>query len=129
MSVGSIFGVVCFILFKDIAAALLLAEQYRVAANLMPWIALGYALLSISHVYTRLCYAYDATNYVLIITMCSSVIGVVVTVPAIILHGFTGAVVAVPIRFGVELICSRIFSGRAEYRYMQKKKGHVNAAI
>lgn len=120
MAGGAGFGVLCFVLLKDVAAVLLLAEQYRTAAGLMPWIALGYAFLAVSNVYSRFCYAFDATDYVLALTVAGAVIGVVVLVPAVMLYGLGGAAAAVPVRFGVELTLSSVLSRKAERRFTAK---------
>lgn len=122
MAGGAGFGVLCFVLLKDVVASLLLAEQYRAAAELMPWIALGYAFLTVSNVYSRFCYAFDATDYVLVLTVAGGVIGIVVLIPAIIVYGLAGAAAAVPVRFGVELLLSYTLSRKAEHRFMGRSR-------
>ena len=116
-SAGAIFGVLCFFMLNDQVARLMLAEEYRVVASLMPWIALGYALLMISNVFSRFCYAFDATGSVLKLTVAGAVIGVAVLVPAVMLLGLQGAVIAVPVRFGVELALSSRLAKRAEQKF------------
>ena len=115
---GAVFGVLCFVVLNDVVAGLLLAEEYRVAAGLMPWVALGYALLTISNVFSRFCYAFDATGSVLMLTVAGALIGIAVLVPAVMWHGLRGAVIAVPVRFGVELALSALLAGRAERRFL-----------
>lgn len=119
MAGGSALGVIGFLFLSELAARLFLAEQYRIAAGLMPWIALGYALYVTSTVYSRFCYAFDATGSVLSLTVVSSLAGIAVLVPLTMRFGLTGAVIAVPVRFGVELAMSALLAGRAEMKYVK----------
>jgi len=114
----AIIGVVAFFFLNDLAGYLFLSKEYRSATELMPWIALGYALLCISSVFTRFCYAFDATQYVLALTVSGSLIGISVLVPAAMYYGLQGAVIAVPVRFGIELALSGLLSRKAEHKYM-----------
>ena len=111
---GSVCGVFCFIALSDFVAHLFLAKEYRSTATMMPWIALGYAFLTVSSMYSRFCYALDATRYVLLLTVAASTVGLAILVPAALMYGLMGAVAAVPIRFAVELILSAFFARRAE---------------
>lgn len=111
---GAAFGVLGFLLLSVPVGSLLLAADYRSATSLMPWIALGYALYVTSNVFSRLCYAFDDTRAVLILTAAGSVVGISVLVPAVIFFGLFGAAAAVPLRFGIELGLSTILSRRAE---------------
>lgn len=123
---GSAIGVLCFFALDRLVASILLAEEYRSAAGLMPWIALGYAFLTISTMYTRLCYAYDGTKYVLLLTSIGSIAGIAVLVPAALQYGLMGAVVAVPIRFAIELSLAGMFARMAERSYAEKHVVHRN---
>ncbi len=111
--VGGI-GFVLIWVLKNIIVLLLLAEPYRVGANLMPWIAAGYWLFAISHVYTRVCYGYHDTKAVLWIEATGALLAMVVTIPAILSFGVTGAAMAVPIYFGSQLGVAMMFARRAE---------------
>lgn len=111
-------GIIAFITLKNIAGNIFLAKEYYAATTLMTWIALGYGFLCIASVYTRLCYAFDATRYVLILTTAGSLAGLLLLVPAALLYGLAGAVLVVPIRFAIELMLSIVFSQRAESRYL-----------
>lgn len=121
MAGGSALGVIGFIFLSELAARLFLAEQYRIAAGLMPWIALGYALYVTSTVYSRFCYAFDATGSVLSLTVASSLAGIAVLVPLAMWFGLTGAVMAVPVRFAIELVLARMYSRRAEDTYLARQ--------
>lgn len=123
---GSIVGVIAFLFLKNIAAYLFLSENFRSAAWLMPWIALGYAFLCVSTVFTRICYAFDSTRYVLVQTVAGSLFGVIVLIPAAYFFGLKGAVIAVPVRFGLELALSILLSHKAENTYAGKKNKKTN---
>ena len=127
-SVGAAFGVLCFVALSSVAAKVFLAEEYRSAAHLMPWIALGYAFLSVSSMYSRICYAFDATGSILILTVAGALTGVAVLVPAALAYGLAGAVAAVPVGFGVELILSALFARRAEARLLAGQSEGRHAA-
>lgn len=120
MTAGAAFGVVCFMLLSDWVGHLLLAEQYRSATALMPWIALGYALYNMAIVYTRFCYAFDDTRAVLMLTVVGAVIGLAVLFPAVAIHALLGAAAAVPLRFGVELVVAAFLARRAEHVFRTK---------
>lgn len=120
-------GVLCFILLSDLAARLLLAGEYRVAATLMPWFALGCALHVTFAVYSRFCYAFDATGSVLSLTAVSSLAGIAVLVPLTLRFGLTGAVIAVPVRFAIELVLARMYSRRAGDTYLARQLAVCNA--
>ncbi|WP_152207621.1 lipopolysaccharide biosynthesis protein [Marinobacter changyiensis] len=127
-SIGATVGVTAFVFLKDPVGYVFLAEEYRSAIDLMPWIALGYALLCISSIFTRFCYAFDATRYVLALTVSGSLIGIAVLIPAAIFYGLHGAVLAVPVRFGIELALSKLLSRKAERRYIiAQRRTHESA--
>lgn len=115
---GATAGVAAFVLINDFAASIFLAPEYRSAAALMPWIALGYGLLCTASVFTRFCYAFDATKYVLTLTLWGSLIGVVVLIPSAKMYGLYGAALAVPVRFAIEMTLSALLSRKAEKDYM-----------
>jgi len=117
---GAMFGVVCFMFLSDWVGRLLLAEQYRSATALMPWIALGYALYNIATVYTRFCYAFDNTEAVFLITACGAILGIAVMAPAIHLWGLSGAGHAVPVGFGVQLLLSAALARRADTNFFRR---------
>ena len=97
-------GFMMFWLFKDVIAAWLLAEPYRKGAALLPWIAGGYWLLIISHVFERQCYAHRDTRAVLVIYAAGGIAALVVLYPAVSLFGMAGAAAAVPAYFGAQLL-------------------------
>jgi O-antigen/teichoic acid export membrane protein len=121
---GATFGVICFVLLSGWAGRLLLAEQYRSATALMPWIALGYALYNMATVYTRFCYAFDDTKAVSSIVVCGTLLGVAVMVPAIYFGALFGAGYSVPVGFGAQLILAFVLARRAE----MSSVGHVLSA-
>lgn len=120
MVTGASFGVVCFTLSNEWIGRLLLAEQYRTATTLMPWIALGYALYNAAAVYTRFCYAFDDTKAVSLIVMCGTLLGVAVMVPSIHFWGLWGAGFSVPLGFGTQLLIAFVLARRAEVNFVRR---------
>lgn len=114
---ASVFGVACFVLLSEWVGYFLLAEQYRSATALMPWIALGYALYCVATVFTRFCFAFDDTRAVFWIVVCGSVIGIAAMVPAVYLEQLQGAGYAVSVSFGIQLILSFVLARRAEMNF------------
>jgi O-antigen/teichoic acid export membrane protein len=114
-------GLLLIWLLKDVIAALLLAEPYRFAAPMMPWIAAGYWLFAFSEVFTRICYAHYATTSVLLIAASGAVFSFAIMFPAILTFGLMGAAMAVPLYFGAQLLVAAILAQRAERGASQSK--------
>lgn len=113
---GALLGVLAFVLMKEWVSAILLAPQYHSATNIMPVIALGYALYNVATVYTRFCYAFDDTKAVSLITLSGVAAGFVVLFPAVGAYALAGAAAAVPTRFAIELAAAIFLARRAERR-------------
>lgn len=113
---GSSLGVLAFLVASPLVSRLVLATEYQQAAELMPWLALGYALQALSTAFTRFCYAFEDTKAVLHLTMIGSVAGLAVMVPAVMVAGLIGAAIAVPVRFAIELMFAIHFSRKAHRR-------------
>jgi O-antigen/teichoic acid export membrane protein len=107
-------GVLLYAGFHDEIARLLLGESYRYAAKIMPWIALGYAIRSVSYVFERVCYAYGDTKQVLIIQIAAGAVTLVATPAGALVWGLKGAAVAVPIYFSAQLAAAIYFSRHAQ---------------
>lgn len=97
-------------LWADVAAQWLLGPEFRSGARLMPWIALGYALLCLSYVFERVCYATAQTKRVLAIQSCTAVAAVVTTLIATDRWGLFGAAIATPVYFSVQLLAAMWFA-------------------
>lgn len=93
-------------------AWLLLGAKYQSGARLMPWIAGGYGLLTLSHFYERQCYAHSKTHYVLITQVFGGIASFLISLVAVIFWGLIGAAVAVPVYFGIQLAMSRLLASR-----------------
>lgn len=106
------FVLACFVFAGDLIAVLLLGEEFRRGAELMPWIAFGYALLCVSYVFERICYAHADTRRVLAIQTCTAVAAIVTTIVAIRHWGLLGAAKATPMYFSVQLVASMLFAYR-----------------
>ncbi len=113
-------GVLGFVALTPVMVSLFLADEYHVAGELIPYIALGYALYMMSCVFARFCYAFDDTKSVLLLTIAGAAVGLATMVPAIYFFGLIGAALAVPARFIVESAISYFASRRAEHRYMAR---------
>jgi O-antigen/teichoic acid export membrane protein len=62
----SFVGVVCFYFLRNFVANLLLAEEYRSAAELLPWLAAGFAFLQIAQVFENKIRGNERTDLVLL---------------------------------------------------------------
>ena len=102
----SLIGVGCFVALHEWVAVIMLAAPYRAASEMMPWIALGYSLIIMSQITTRICYAFDRTWLVFWIHLVAAVSTLVVSIPAISMYGFFGAAISVPIYSFVQLVFS-----------------------
>ncbi|MEK7762552.1 MAG: lipopolysaccharide biosynthesis protein [Nitrospirota bacterium] len=102
-----------FSFYHQHVSQLLLGQEFREASHLMPWIAVGYGVLALSHISTRICYAHDATRSVLATEAAGACFAVVVGFPLIYLFGLQGAAVAVPIYFGIQLFVSAYLARRS----------------
>lgn len=112
---AGVLGLAAMTLWSTPLVELLLAEEYRRAADLLPWIASGYCLLAISDVFTRVSFAHGKTHRVLAIVACAALAGVVATYTGARLWGLLGAAMAVPVYFGVQLVVAMV-AARASHR-------------
>lgn len=87
-------------------AALLIGSEFKSASYLMPWICAGYALLAISHIPNRICYANDATSSVLFVVTIGAFSAVLANFFFIPRYGIFGAAIAIPMYFLVQLTAS-----------------------
>jgi len=92
--------------FSDVLAFLLLGPEFRDGAKLMPWIALGYVFVATSQAFERASYAHGRTDLVFVVQLIGALVSLAVTIPAIFYFGIEGAAWAVPVYFGLQLICS-----------------------
>src|SRR5262249_4894242 len=96
-------GVAIFTLWRHELSALLLGEAFRHGADLLPWIAAGYALKVLADVFTRVCFAHGETGVVFALVLWGSIAGLGATVVATRHWGLAGAAFAVPVYFTVQL--------------------------
>jgi O-antigen/teichoic acid export membrane protein len=96
-------GVVLTAILQEWLAGLLLGPAFRTGARLMPWIAAGYALLVLAHVFERVCFAHGRTRLVLLVQVSAAVAGVTATLVGTLGWGLDGAARAVPACFLVHL--------------------------
>jgi O-antigen/teichoic acid export membrane protein len=119
LAAASALVVLIIIFWRHELAAILLGERFRSGANLMPWVAAGYGILSLSYVYERVCLAHARTRRVLAVELVSGVAAVIMTVTAVHLWGLIGAAAAVPCYFSVQLCAAIVLSrnSRPMFRY------------
>lgn len=105
-------SVLLIALLRDELARVFLGAQYRSGAALMPWIAGGYMLLTIAQVFERICYAHARTTRVLLIQATTAVAAAIATTGGILLWGITGAAMAVPVYFSVQVVIAAYLARR-----------------
>jgi O-antigen/teichoic acid export membrane protein len=100
---GSLLAIMLALVGHQWLADILLGAQYRSVSFLLPWIIGGYALLIISYIANRICYANGATKSIFIIEVTGAVIAIIVGFVFIKWGGLKGAAVAIPFYYGVQL--------------------------
>jgi O-antigen/teichoic acid export membrane protein len=103
-------GFAGIVIFDHFIIDLFLAEKYRSGITLMLWIAGGYALLALTDVFVKVCYAYGYTVRILIVQVVGAVASLTLAVIGIKLFGLIGAAMAVPVYFGLMLLITIIVS-------------------
>lgn len=111
--VGGVLICLLFAYFHQYVSFLLLGQAFREGSYLTPWIAAGYGLLTLTHITTRICYAYDATRSVLMSEAAGALLAVVIGFPLIYAFGLEGAAMAVPLYFGIQLLLSVYLARRS----------------
>ena len=99
-------GVVAVFFLRNIIAALLLAEEYRSAVSLMPWIAAGISFQVVLQVFENVIFAYKRTKLVLLVHSVGAIVCVVSVVCLVGRFGLVGAAVACPVYYSSMLIIS-----------------------
>ena len=120
LAVGAGFAFV--ILFDKLIIKILLAEKYRSGISLMVWAASGgYALLALSDVFIKVCYAYGYTGRILMVQVIGAVVSLTLALIGIKLFGLIGAAMAVPVYFGLMLLIT-IMVSRSNIQKLQRWK-------
>jgi len=101
---ASALGVVLFAAGHELIARFLVSPAYRQASWLMPWIALGYAIRTVSYVFERVCYAHARTWRVLLVQVGGAAAAMTVTPLAVLGFGLKGAAAAVPVSFSLQCL-------------------------
>lgn len=109
---GSVFAIALAWVAHPWLAYILLGESYRNASYLLPWIVGGYAILALSDIPTRVCYAHAATSQVLMIVLIESISALLMGYVGILYFGLFGAAMAVPLYYGARLVFSIFVSQR-----------------
>jgi len=107
---GSLIALVLALTCHHWLACMMLGENYRQASNLLPWLVAGYALLVLSHVANRICYAHEATRRIFLIETSGAFLAVALGLPLIKWNGLTGAAQAVLLYYGAQFVISWLFA-------------------
>ncbi|HZL92435.1 MAG TPA: polysaccharide biosynthesis C-terminal domain-containing protein, partial [Vicinamibacterales bacterium] len=99
-----------FLFFSDVIAYWCLGEQYRGGAALMPWIAAGYSLSAVSHVFSGVAYAQHHTHHVLLAQLTGAIASVLLGVVGVYLFGIEGAAAAVSVALGLQLLVAAVLA-------------------
>ncbi len=92
-------GVVAVFFLRNLIATLLLAEEYRSAVSLMPWIAAGITLQIIAQIFEGVLIAYKRTGFLLMVHSLGAVICVLSVYILIRRFNLIGAAMACPIYY------------------------------
>lgn len=103
-------GVVGIFLLRNIIAALLLAEEYRNAVSLMPWIAAGITLQIITQIFEGVLMAYKRTGFLLLVHSLGAVVCVLSVYMFIHRFNLIGAAMACPVYYLSMLIASIVLT-------------------
>jgi O-antigen/teichoic acid export membrane protein len=112
--------VMLIFLLRDHLAGIFLGADFRSGAALMPWIAAGYSILTLSYLFERINLAHGRTKRVLAVELVSGVSALFLTTVGVRLWGLTGAAVAVPCYFSLQLVFAVLLSRHTQaglYRY------------
>lgn len=127
VTLAGITGVALVAAASGLLAQFLLGAEFRGGAALMPWIAAGYALIIVAHVFERVCFAYGRTRWVLVIQTGSAVAGLAATLVGTLGWGLQGAAMAVPVYFAVQLGLSVVAAWDTRRRALGPRTGAAPA--
>jgi O-antigen/teichoic acid export membrane protein len=105
-------GFVAVLLLRNWIAALLLAEEYRSGAALMPWIAAGYWLYCVGNVFESRLYAWKLTGRIFVGNLITAIASVVVTLAFVYKWGVVGVAAACPAYFAIMAVTMATLSRR-----------------
>lgn len=108
-------GLIC--LLKHLIALCFLAAEYRSAAVLMPWIALGIGFQIIAQVFESMLLAYKQTKYILFEQLTGAATCILSVIVLVRSYGLIGAALACPIYFLSMLLSSLLFASFAYKRH------------
>jgi O-antigen/teichoic acid export membrane protein len=108
----SVLVIIAITLLRETIVALCLAEQYREAARLIPFLAIGHALWAISLTIEKVFHARQSTKWCLVVRTAGAFLSVAVAAPLIISFGMIGAAWAVPLYYGAQLALCIVLARR-----------------
>jgi O-antigen/teichoic acid export membrane protein len=109
----SVLVIVAVTILSGTIVTLFLAEDYREAALLMPYFAIGHALWAISLTVEKVFHARQNTKLCLVVRAAGAFLSVVVAAPMIYCFGLIGAAWAVPIYYGIQLVVCLVLASRS----------------
>jgi O-antigen/teichoic acid export membrane protein len=92
-------GVVAVFFLSNLIATLLLAEEYRNAVSLMPWIAAGITLQVIAQIFEGVLIAYKRTGFLLMVHSLGAIVCVLSVYILIRRFNLIGAAMACPVYY------------------------------
>lgn len=105
-------GVLGIFYLKENIVELLLAPKYRAGAGIMPVLAVGFALMNLSHVFNTICLAHKKTKRVLWSESGAAAGMLVFGVPLIMTSEMRGAAVATTAAYAVQVVLAIYLSRR-----------------
>jgi len=103
-------GIIIVAVFRHEIVRIVLAPKYRSIADLLPWLALGYACYSICFIYENVFYAYKKTKIILKINILIAIITVLITIIMTYKYRLFGAALSVLIVNCFKLMVLRYYS-------------------
>ena len=95
-------------LLSEQLAALLLAEEFRLGAKLMPWIAAGYVAQTVATIFESVLYAHGRTARIALVQGAVAVFALIAVVIGARQNGLLGVAIACPVYFGFHAILAAI---------------------
>jgi O-antigen/teichoic acid export membrane protein len=121
-------GATAIIILRMPIASLLLATEYRAGVSFIPWLVIGFPLLSFSQVFNTVAMAYKYSLGVTISEGVGAVSSILLTIPMVRAYGLMGAAAAVPFYYGLQCICAAVLAGRAR-RHFRSNGASVAVAL
>jgi O-antigen/teichoic acid export membrane protein len=97
-------GVLVAALLSRTITSICLGVEYQSASLLVPYIAVGCALLTLYSVLEKIFHARQSTRWCLTLRTIGALLSVVIVPPMILAFGVVGAALAVPVCYGLQVL-------------------------